>query len=125
MRSSRSLHSLIAALKADASFAGQYDSVLGARSLDDVLRAVERVRASGRSDRATAYREHGHLADAPLGVLVQLQIEADAAGVMFSHNPITGDDEVSKVVEAVLFRMPMMGVPVPSPSAGPAEVRIG
>jgi phosphoenolpyruvate synthase/pyruvate phosphate dikinase len=84
---------------AEASFAGQYDSILGARDLDEVLRAIERVRASGHSDRATAYREHGHLEDAPLGVLVQRQIEADAAGVMFSHNPVTGDDEV--VIEAV------------------------
>jgi phosphohistidine swiveling domain-containing protein len=84
---------------AEASFAGQYDSILGARDLDEVLRAIERVRASGHSERATAYREHGHLDDAPLGVLVQRQIEADAAGVMFSHNPVTGDDEV--VIEAV------------------------
>jgi pyruvate,water dikinase len=84
---------------ADASFAGQYDSVLGARDVDEVLRAIERVRASGHSRRADAYREHGHLPDAPLGVLVQRQIEADAAGVMFSRNPVTGDDEV--VIEAV------------------------
>jgi hypothetical protein len=32
---------------------------------------------------------------------------------------------MSKVVDAVLLRTPMIWVPVPSPSAGPADVRIG
>ena len=34
-----------------------------------------------------------------LGVLVQRLINADAAGVMFTANPVTGDNEV--VIEAV------------------------
>jgi len=82
-----------------ASFAGQYESVIGVHSLDDVITAAGRVLASGRTARATAYRaEHG-TAEGALAVLVQRQVAADAAGVMFTKNPVTGDDEI--VLEAV------------------------
>jgi pyruvate,water dikinase len=84
---------------AHASFAGQYESVIGVDSLDDVITAAGRVLASGRAARATAYRaEHG-TAEGALAVLVQRQVAAEAAGVMFTKNPVTGDDEL--VLEAV------------------------
>jgi len=84
---------------AHASFAGQYESVIGVDSLDDVIAAAGRVLASGRTARATAYRaEHG-TTDGALAVLVQRLVAAEAAGVMFTKNPVTGDDEL--VVEAV------------------------
>lgn len=40
---------------AHASFAGQYESVIGVDSLDDVITAAGRVLASGQAARATAY----------------------------------------------------------------------
>ncbi len=84
---------------AEASFAGQYQTVLGVDTLDDVVAAAERVRESGTNEQATAYRAHADCDQAPLGVLVQRLVAAHAAGVMFSKNPVTGDDEV--VIEAV------------------------
>ncbi len=84
---------------AHASFAGQYESVLGVASLDEVISAAGRVLASGTSARATAYRREHGASHSPLAVLVQRQVTADTAGVMFTKNPVTGDDEC--VVEAV------------------------
>ncbi len=84
---------------ADASFAGQYQTVLGALTLDDVVSAAERVRESGTTAQAAAYRAQADCDEAPLAVLVQRLVSAQAAGVMFSQNPVTGDDEV--VIEAV------------------------
>lgn len=84
----------------DASFAGQYESVLGATRVEEVAAAVTRVRASGRASHLVEYRgTHGGRSKAGVAVLIQRQVEASAAGVAFSTNPVTGDDEA--VVEAV------------------------
>jgi rifampicin phosphotransferase len=97
---------------AGASFAGQYETVLGV-GLDELPNAVRRVLASAASARVAAYRqahpEAGATA-APAGdpsrsgagmaALVQVMVAADAAGVAFTANPLTGDrDEV--VITAV------------------------
>ena len=84
----------------DASFAGQYESVLGVTTVEDVVTAVARVRVSGRASHVAKYRgTHGGAPDAGVAVLIQRLVQASAAGVAFSTNPVTGDDEV--VVEAV------------------------
>jgi phosphohistidine swiveling domain-containing protein len=96
---------------AGASFAGQYETVLGVR-LDELPDAVRRVFDSAASARVAAYRQaHPQAAAAaPAGevsgsvggmaVLVQVMVAADAAGVAFTANPLTGDrDEV--VISAV------------------------
>lgn len=81
---------------ADASFAGQHDTVLnvvGVRALAD---AVLRCCASAESDGARAYREaHGLASEGRMAVLVQRLIDADVSGVVFSADPISGSrDEV-------------------------------
>ena len=90
---------------AGASFAGQYETVLDA-DLDELPDAVRRVLDSAASARVAAYRqahpEAGDLSGSSAGmaVLVQVMVEADAAGVAFTANPLTGDrDEV--VITAV------------------------
>jgi rifampicin phosphotransferase len=94
---------------AGASFAGQYVTVLDA-SLDELPDAVRRVLDSAASARVAAYRRAHPEAAAPAGpgrgagggmaVLVQVMVAADAAGVAFTANPLTGDrDEV--VISAV------------------------
>jgi pyruvate,water dikinase len=84
----------------DTSFAGQYESVLGVTTVDDVVAAVARVRVSGSASHVVEYRgKHGGAPDAGVAVLIQRLVQASAAGVAFSTNPVTGDDEV--VVEAV------------------------
>lgn len=81
----------------DASFAGRYETVLGCTNAADVERAIGVVRASATASSATV---GGTIDLEPrMPVLVQRQVDATAAGVAFSANPVTGDDEV--VIEAV------------------------
>lgn len=75
----------------DASFAGQYETVLDVRGADAVLEAVGRCLASATDERALTYGGAG----GAMAVLVQVMVPATAAGVAFSANPLTGDrDEV-------------------------------
>jgi len=73
-----------------SSFAGQHETILGVRGLDELLDAIAACRASAHTDRALSYRRANGLArpSAPLPVLVQLLVPADAAAVVFSVNPV-------------------------------------
>jgi len=77
---------------AGASFAGQHDTYLGVSGADQVWWAIARCVASFAGDRALAYRRRAGLAAAPerAAVLVQRLVPADASGVVFSANPVTG-----------------------------------
>jgi len=84
------------------SFAGQH----GTYFVSDADSLVARVRdcwASLFTDRAVAYRlEHGVPHDSvAMGVIVQRLVDARAAGVAFTEDPITGSDD-SVIVEACL-----------------------
>ena len=90
---------------AGASFAGQYETVLDAGPAD-VPGAVRQVLDSAASARVSAYR-HAHPQAATgdstgsgMAILVQVMVEARAAGVAFTANPVSGDrDEI--VITAV------------------------
>jgi len=77
---------------AGASFAGQHDTYLGVSGVDQVWWAIARCASSFAGDRALAYRRRAGLAAPPgrAAVLVQLLVPADASGVVFSANPVTG-----------------------------------
>ena len=81
---------------AGASFAGQYETVLDV-GLDQRPEAVRHVLDSAASARVSAYRQaHSQAAVADpsgsgMAVLVQVMVAADAAGVAFTANPVTGD----------------------------------
>ena len=82
----------------DSSYAGQYESFLGVRGRQQLETAVRTCLASLRSERATTYA--GDISDASMAVLIQPMLAAQAAGVAFSANPVTGArDQV--VVNAV------------------------
>lgn len=84
---------------AEASFAGQHLTLLNVPSHDDVPAAVRQVWWSANSDSAITYRKRVGLFTRPgVGVVVQSLLAADAAGVMFTQNPITRADE--RLVEA-------------------------
>lgn len=88
----------------DASWAGQYESILDVRGADAVLRAVERCWASANAPRVDAYaREHNVTVDRRLAVLIQIYVPADAAGVAFSANPISGarDEVLVSAIEGI------------------------
>ncbi len=75
---------------ADRSAAGMYESVMGV-TRETLRNAIDRVRASGRSERVRAYRGG---TDAPVAVIVQREIPATKAGVAFSQDPLTGSEDV-------------------------------
>jgi len=74
----------------DVSFAGQYETVLNVNGLDELEDAVRRCWASAASTHATSYRDAHGLRAASMAVLVQRMVDAEAAGVAFSANPVTG-----------------------------------
>ena len=81
----------------EASFAGQQDTYLNVRGLEDLLVAVRECWASLWTARAMSYRARQGIDPAmvSLAVVVQQMVEAAAAGVMFTANPSNGRrDEV-------------------------------
>jgi pyruvate,water dikinase len=82
-----------------ASFAGQYTTRLNVSRQSDLVDAVREVWESGRSEAALHYRQRlGLTGNAAMGVVVQQLIVPDAAGVLFTRNPVTDVDE--RVIEA-------------------------
>ncbi|MET0983823.1 MAG: PEP/pyruvate-binding domain-containing protein [Steroidobacteraceae bacterium] len=75
---------------AEASFAGLHDTYLDIRGPDALLKAVSDCWASMWTARAVAYRKNNdfdHFA-AGIAVVVQIMVEAEVAGVMFTANPL-------------------------------------
>jgi phosphohistidine swiveling domain-containing protein len=85
----------------DASFAGQYDTFLNVSGAEAVLDSVRACWTGLWSERALAYFQEQGLAphQADMGVVVQRQGNAQAAGVLFTLNPMTGCEE-EMVIEA-------------------------
>lgn len=77
----------------DASFAGQQDTYLWVRGIDDVLEKVRDCWASLYTTRAVAYREKNRIvhADVLMSVGVQKMVNARAAGVAMTLDPLNGD----------------------------------
>lgn len=84
----------------EASFAGQYETILGVRGLEELLEAVPRCFASAGSSHLDAYRRAHEIGRTPMAVLIQPMVDADSAGVAFSANPVTGNRE-EVVINAV------------------------
>jgi len=80
----------------DASFAGQQDTYLWIRGVDEVLHHMRRCIASLYSARAVAYRARHGVGDDQLAISVGVQKMARAytAGVMFTLHPANGDRSV-------------------------------
>ncbi|AOS64439.1 PEP/pyruvate-binding domain-containing protein [Actinoalloteichus hymeniacidonis] len=77
----------------ELSFAGQQDTILDVRGTEAVLAAVGRCWASLWTARAIDYRRLHRVdgTDLALAVVVQRLVPADAAGVLFTANPISGE----------------------------------
>jgi hypothetical protein len=76
----------------EASFAGQQDTYLNVRGLNQLLDAVRDCWASLWTARAMTYRSRQGIdpGTVVLAVVVQEMVEAEAAGVMFTANPASG-----------------------------------
>lgn len=99
-----------------ASFAGQQDTYLNVVGPQAVLDAVRRCWASLWTDRAVAYRESNGIdhARVRLAVVVQVMVDAQVAGVMFTANPVTGRRR-----ETVIDAAPGLGEAVVSGAVNP------
>ena len=81
---------------ADASFAGQQDTYLNVVGEELVLESARKCIASLFSDRAISYRTKrgfDHL-DVGLSVGIKKMVHSDAAGVMFTIDPDSGNENV-------------------------------
>jgi pyruvate, water dikinase len=82
----------------DASFAGQQETFLNVKGIDDILMSMKHVFASLFNDRAIAYRVHHQFShhDVALSCGVQQMIRSDLAvsGVMFTMDTESGFEDV-------------------------------
>src|SRR6266516_4047934 len=76
----------------ELSFAGQQETYLNMHGAAMVLEAVKRCWASLWTARAIDYRARHHIAqeEVSLAVVVQELVPAEAAGILFTANPLTG-----------------------------------
>lgn len=77
---------------AESSHAGQFLTRLGVRGPEETLAAVVDCWRSAAAARAVAYRRsRGDDRDVAMAVIVQRLVDAEAAGVCMSRDPVTGD----------------------------------
>jgi phosphohistidine swiveling domain-containing protein len=76
----------------DASFAGQQETFLNVQGAAEVLEAIKRCWASLWTARAIGYRARQSIDHSTVGlaVVVQELVPAEAAGILFTANPLTG-----------------------------------
>lgn len=86
----------------DASFAGQQATFLNVEGDDDVVDTVKKCWASLFEARAIFYREEQKFDHFQVGIAVpvQIMVQAETSGIMFSINPVTNDLN-SIIIEAV------------------------
>ena len=76
---------------AESSFAGEFETVLNVKTDEDVLEAIYTVYRSKQSERVKVYSaSQGGEQSHQIAVVVQIMIQSDIAGVLFTSNPITG-----------------------------------
>ncbi|MEK7865970.1 MAG: PEP/pyruvate-binding domain-containing protein [Planctomycetota bacterium] len=83
-----------------ASFAGQFETYLGIRSVEEAHDAVRKCRESLHAPSVVEYCRKSGIDHAAIRmeVILQRMIEPEIAGVAFTVNPVTGAEEV--VIEA-------------------------
>jgi pyruvate,water dikinase len=79
----------------DASFAGQQETYLNVKGIDDLLDKVVKCWSSLFTPRAIFYRNEKGFAHEKvfISVGVQKMVNSRTAGVMFTINPVTGDND--------------------------------
>ncbi|MEV0155469.1 rifamycin-inactivating phosphotransferase [Micromonospora sp. NPDC050686] len=82
-----------------ASFAGQQDTYLNVVGAAAILRHVSRCWASLFTERAVTYRQRNGIdhRTVQMAVVVQQMVFPDAAGVLFTADPVTGNRKVATV----------------------------
>ncbi|MER6715494.1 rifamycin-inactivating phosphotransferase [Streptomyces sp. NPDC000877] len=82
-----------------ASFAGQQDTYLNVVGASAILRHVSRCWASLFTERAVTYRRRNGIDDRTvhMAVVVQRMVSPQAAGILFTADPVTGNRRVATV----------------------------
>lgn len=75
----------------ESSSAGQMETYLGVRGINQILEAVRTCWASAFTFQAVEYRRlHGQPVRTSVGVVIQQMVAAEAAGVLFTNEPLSG-----------------------------------
>lgn len=75
-----------------SSSAGQNDTFLGLKSIDEVLHAIRKCWASLFSYQSVSYRQQNvQPIDAQMAVVIQAMVPSDSAGVLFTNYPTNND----------------------------------
>lgn len=86
---------------ADASFAGQYETILNVEGDDELVKAIEHCLHSIQSVHAAAYKNDKKSGEAvEMAVVVQEMVPATVAGVLFTADPVTNSRQ-QIVIDAV------------------------
>ena len=77
----------------DLSFAGQQETYLSVKGIDDVLIAVRKCWASLWTSQAMSYRHQNGIdhRSVAMCVIVQCMVESEVSGILFTANPTTGE----------------------------------
>lgn len=104
----------------DMSAAGQLTTELNVRGFDAIVQAVKNCFASKYSYQNVEYkRQRGLSPNLPMAVIVQQMVNCEKAGVMFTCDPITGND-TSTVITANFG----LGESVVSGQADPDTIKV-
>jgi len=76
---------------AQASFAGEFETVLNVSTDDEIRQAIHTVYLSRQSERVQAYSQAKGMDEThDVAVVVQQLVRAEQSGVLFTANPVTG-----------------------------------
>ncbi|EYF00384.1 PEP/pyruvate-binding domain-containing protein [Chondromyces apiculatus] len=106
------------------SLAGLAETVLGARGPDAIAAAIRKVWASAYLLRSIAYLAHAGLRDMAMGVVLQLMVPAEAAGVLFTAPPPGMEGDGWPADERLINATFGLGAPVVEGSAPVDTFRI-
>jgi phosphohistidine swiveling domain-containing protein len=83
---------------AQASFAGEFETVLNVRTDEEIRQAIHTVYHSRQNERVRAYSQAKGLSAAhDIAVIVQQLVPAESAGVLFTANPVTGQRDQAMI----------------------------
>ena len=106
---------------ADASFAGQHETILNVSGVDAIVDAVLDCWRSAGNERVSAYRkEKGIDAPVEIAVLVQQMVDADVSAIAFGADPVSGDAQV-----VVIDAAPGLGDRIASGDVTPDRYTVG
>lgn len=104
----------------EMSAAGQMDTFLGVKGIESITNCIMKCWASQFTAIALNYRSnYGQLIDVNMSVVIQEMVNCDAAGVMFTIDPVTGNEQ-----SIVITSNYGLGESVVSGSAEPDTIKL-